>query len=160
MSEIRYFLKIDGIDGESQDNRHPNEIELETWSWGESQASLASGRGGGVGKVTFEDLQVTMRTSKASPKVLIAVASGIHIRSAILTAHQGCEAGVEFLQITLSDLLVSSFHTSAALEDGLPRDRVTFNFSKIEYAYIPQNPDGSLGASIKVGWDVKSNRSL
>jgi type VI secretion system secreted protein Hcp len=160
MSEIQYFLKLDCIDGESQDEQHKNEIAVEAWRWGESQAIAASGGGAGAGKAKFEELQVTLRISKASPKLLLAVASGLHIRSAILTGRRSGEPAVEFLQITLSDVLVSAFQTSATLEDGLPREQVSFNFSKIEYAYTPQNPDGSLGESVKVGWDVKVNRRV
>ena len=157
MSEIQYFLKIDGIDGESQDVRHKSEIELESWSWGESQDFGVSGSSGGAGKVKIQDFQFSMRLNKASPQLLLAGATGEHIGKATLTARKGFESAVEFLHITLSDILVSSFQTSAALEDGLPRDWVSFSFSKIEYEYKPQKLDGSLDAGIKVSWDVKAN---
>ena len=41
MAAVDYFLKIDGIDGESQDSKHKDEIELESWSWGEQNVGIA-----------------------------------------------------------------------------------------------------------------------
>jgi type VI secretion system secreted protein Hcp len=63
--------------------------------------------------------------------------------------------------MTFSDLLVSSFTTGGA-EGGanLPIDQVSLNFAKIEYEYTERKPDGSFGTSIRVGWDVKANKSL
>ena len=31
---VDYFLKIDGIEGESQDAKHKGEIEVESFGWG------------------------------------------------------------------------------------------------------------------------------
>jgi hypothetical protein len=51
------FLKINGIDGESQDSAHKNEIEVTNWGWRISQASnMHAGSGGGAGKATVDDL--------------------------------------------------------------------------------------------------------
>lgn len=42
------FLKIDGIEGESVDDKHPNEIELLSLRWGMNQgATMHVGTGGG-----------------------------------------------------------------------------------------------------------------
>ena len=34
---VDYFLKIDGIEGESTDKKHAKEIDVDAWTWGESQ---------------------------------------------------------------------------------------------------------------------------
>ena len=36
---VDFFLKIDGIKGESVDKDHKDEIEIASWSWGASQSS-------------------------------------------------------------------------------------------------------------------------
>ena len=44
---IDYFLKIKGIQGESKDAKHTNEIDIHSFSWGASQpGSFAHGSGG------------------------------------------------------------------------------------------------------------------
>lgn len=76
---VDYFLKIDGIEGESRDAKHKSEIELGSFSWGETAATApGGGGGGGAGKVSMQDFVATMRTSKASPALLLACASGQH----------------------------------------------------------------------------------
>lgn len=158
MAAVDYFLKIDGVEGESVDAQHKGEIAVEAWSWGESQAA---GAGGGAGRVAMNDFSFTMRLSKASPKLLLACAEGDHIKAAWLTAR--CGAGKQadyFLKWTWSDLLISSYQSSAA-EGDAPRDQVSFNFSKIEVEYKEQRADGSfVGAPFKAGWDLKANKKI
>jgi type VI secretion system secreted protein Hcp len=158
---IDYFLKIDGISGESLDSKHKGEIEVESWSWGESNpAQPGGGGGGGAGKVQMQDLAFTTRFSKASPQLILACASGKHFKDAVLTARKAGKGQQEFLTFSLSDVLVSAYQTAGAGGDVLPGDSVSLNFSKIQVEYKPQNPDGSLGSSIKAGWDVKQNKQF
>jgi len=152
-----YFLKIDGIQGESNDAMHKGEIELESWSWGETQAD-APGGGGGAGKVTMSDFNFTTKLSKASPKLFLSCAEGNHIKAAWLTARKGIKEGGYFLKWTFSDLLISGYHTGAA--DEGPMDQVSFNFAKIEVEYKMQRPDGTFDAGIKAGWDLKANKKI
>ncbi len=42
MAAVDFFLKIDGIDGESADSKHKGDIDLASWSWGEAQAGTHS----------------------------------------------------------------------------------------------------------------------
>ncbi len=156
---VDYFLKLEGIDGESQDSKHKGEIDLESWSWGETNAgSHAYGSGGGAGKVDMHDFSFTMRVNKASPKLLLACANGSHIKTAFLTCRKAGKDQQEYLKIKFSDLLISSFQTGGSSGDIVPVDQIAINFSKIEYEYAEQKPDGTLGAKVPVHWDLKTNK--
>ena len=73
MAAVDYFLKIDGIEGESQDHKHKNEIDVESWSWGETNSGThAGGGGGGAGKVQMQDFHFVMKVNKATPKLMLA----------------------------------------------------------------------------------------
>jgi len=170
---VDYFLKIEGIEGESEDDQHKDEIELLSYSWEEQQSgSFAQGGGGGAGKVQMKNLDITCPVSKASPKLLLACATGQHIPTATLTCRKAGGGQQEFLKLTLSDVLVSSYHmsgsemvgTNGATAEGLlpdiPTDNVGLNFGKIQIEYRPQNNDGSLGNPIKAGYDLKANKSV
>ncbi|MGB9605218.1 MAG: Hcp family type VI secretion system effector [Bryobacteraceae bacterium] len=154
---VDYFLKIDGIEGESQDSKHKGEIEIESWSFGEVQTGTASHGGGlGAGKVQMQDFNFVMKVNKASPKLFLACARGDHIKSAVLTCRKAGKDQQEYLKVTFSDILVSSFQTSgAASSDMLPMDQISLNFSKIEFEYREQKPDGTLGGAIKAWYDLK-----
>lgn len=158
MAAVDYFLKIEGIEGESKDKTHGKEIDILSWSWGESNAgSSGYGGGGGAGKVSMQDFSFAMHVNKASPKLLLACASGQHIKSANLTCRKAGKEQQEYLKIKFSELLISSFQTGGSQGDVVPVDSISFNFSKIEYEYYPQKETGALDAKVPVHWSVKTN---
>jgi type VI secretion system secreted protein Hcp len=159
MAHVDYFLKLKDIEGESSDAKHKNEIDIESWSWGETNAgSSAQGGGGGAGKVAMQDFSFTMRVNKASPKLLLACASGQHIPEGLMTCRKAGKEQQEYLKVKFTDLLVSSFQTGGSNGDVIPVDQISLNFSKIEYEYCPQKPDGTLDAKVPVFWDLKQNK--
>jgi type VI secretion system secreted protein Hcp len=162
MAAVDYFLKIEGIAGESQDHKHKDEIQIESWSWGENNSgSHASGAGGGAGKVQMQDFHFTMSENKASPLLMLACAGGDHIKKAQLTCRKAGKDQQEFLVIKFTDLLVSSFQTGGSAHgDIIPLNQISLNFSKIEYEYKPQKADGTLDSPAKAGWDVKANKKV
>ena len=86
---VDYFLKLDGIPGESTDAKHKDEIDALAFSWGVSQPGRAgAGGGGGAGKAVFEDLLVVARTSKASPKLCSRARADSTSRQAVLTCRK------------------------------------------------------------------------
>jgi type VI secretion system secreted protein Hcp len=159
MAAVDYFLKLKGIDGESHDSKHKNEIDLESWSWGETQGGgHASGGGGGAGKVVMQDFHFVMKINKASPKLFLACATGEHIGDAVLTCRKAGKEQQEFLIVKFTDLLVSSYQTGGSgHSDIVPTDQISLNFSKIEFQYKPQKTDGSLDAPVSAGYNLKTN---
>jgi type VI secretion system secreted protein Hcp len=160
MAAVDYFLRIDGIPGESRDAKHRDEIDVNAWSWGETVAEASGSSRGGAGKVILQDLNFTTRISKASPKLMAACASGKHIKSAVLTARRAGGSQADFLTFSLSDVRVSSFQTGGSEDEVAPVESVALGFARIEVEYRETKADGSLGASIKFGWDLKKNKSL
>lgn len=157
---VDYFLKIDGIPGESTDDRHKDWINIESFSWGASNtAGHSAGGGGGAGKVVFQDIHFTKILDKASPKLMLAVASGQHIKEVILVGQLTGERGQEFLEIKMTDVLISSYQSGGS-SGSLPVDSFSLNFSKIEFSYKPMKADGSLDAPVKAGWDLKANKKV
>ncbi|MGO9094459.1 MAG: Hcp family type VI secretion system effector [Bryobacteraceae bacterium] len=161
MALVDYFLKLDGIYGESNDSKHKGEIEIESFSWGAHQAGTAShGSGQGAGRVQLEDFSFVMRVSKGSPKLMLSCCNGEHIKSAILTCRKAGKEQQEYHKITFHDLMVSSYHTNGTgAADVIPMDQITLNFTKVEMEYKEQKPDGSLGGAIKSFYDMKQQVS-
>jgi type VI secretion system secreted protein Hcp len=158
---VDYFLKIDGIPGESTDAKHKNEIQLEAFSWGETvEAGHAPGSGGAAQKVQMQNLAFTMTVNKASPKLMLACATGKHIKEATLTARKAGKAQQEFLVFKFTDVIVASYHTGSGAQEAAPFDQVSLGYSKIQLEYRPQKADGSLDAPVKAGWDLKLNKAI
>ena len=154
MATVDYFLKIDGIPGESQDKTHKNEIQLNSFSWGANNTGTsASGGGAGAGRVKFEDFSITKTVDSASPKLMLACANGEHIKNAILTCRKAGKEQQEYLKYTFTDLLVSKFFLGGT--EVMPAEEVSINYSKIEMEYKAQKADGTLGGAVKAHYDVK-----
>jgi type VI secretion system secreted protein Hcp len=158
MAAADYFLKIDGIEGESKADKHTGEIDIESFSFGATQSgSFATGGGGGSGKVSMQDFHFTMGINKASPALFLACAQGDHIPKAVLTCRKAGKEQQEFQKVTMSDVLVSSYQTGASGHgDILPTDQISINFAKIEIEYKEQQKTGGLGGSVKKFFDLKS----
>jgi type VI secretion system secreted protein Hcp len=156
---VDYFLKIDGIPGESQDDKHKGEIDVLSWSWGESQTgTMGTGGGGGAGKVDMQDFHFGMHVNKSTPKLILACAGGDHIKKAVLTCRKAGKTQQEFLIYTFGDVLVSSYQTAATNE--IPKEEVSLNYTTMEVEYKAQKPDGSLDGGIKAGWNTKTNKAI
>lgn len=161
MANTDYFLEIDTIPGESQDDKHGGEINCLSWSWGETQSGTAAlGGGGGAGKVNMQDFNFVMSFNKASPKLMLACATGQHISHAILTCRKAGGEQQEYLKITFSDLLISSYQCGGSSGDVLPVDQCSFNYTKVEFEYCPQKSDGTLDSPMLAGYDIKANKKL
>ena len=151
MASVDYFLKIDGIKGESGDSKHKDEIDVLSWSWGETQqGASAVGGGGGAGKVAMQDFHFTKRIDKASAPLLLACASGQHIKTVDLVCRKAGKDQQEYLVIKMTDILVSSYQTggSAGGDNDALIDSVVLSFSTIEGEYRPQRADGTLGTPV------------
>ena len=157
---VDYFLKIDGIDGESQDSKHKNEIQLESWSWGATQqGSFSHSGGGGAGKVAMQDFHFVMKVNKSSPKLFDVCSTGAHIPKAVLVCRKAGKEQQEFLVVTFKDILVSSYQTGGSASDVIPTDQISLNFADIEFDYKEQKADGTLGASVKKGYNLKEQKA-
>jgi type VI secretion system secreted protein Hcp len=160
---VDYFLKIDGIDGESKDAKHKGEIDIESFSWAATQTGTGHhGGGSGAGKVQAGDVHFTSKyMSKASPKMFLALCSGEHIKKAVLICRKAGTEQQEYLKWTFSDLVISSYNAGGhGGGDGLPTEQFGINFTKIEYEYKEQKPDGTLGGATTTGWDIGANKKV
>jgi type VI secretion system secreted protein Hcp len=148
-SVAAYYLKIDGIDGESTAPGHVGEIEILSFSWGVARARDTNAP-------TLGDLKIEARVNKATPKLMLACASGEHIPKATLTCRKAGSStdGGGYYVITFSDLIVSSFQTggsSGSAGDVVPLDQISLNFTKIEMKYEPQDAAGNPTGPVVTG---------
>lgn len=129
---VDMFLKIDGIDGESNAHKHKGEIELLSFSWGLSNQTSSTGSGGGAGKVQVSDFSIVKQMGASSPLLMEKCCSGEHIPSVTITLVNK-ETKEEFYQIKLNDCLISSYQTGGANGGGaVPMDQVSFNFRNMD----------------------------
>jgi type VI secretion system secreted protein Hcp len=156
---VDMFLKLDGIQGESHDAKHKNEIDIQSWSWGMSQMGTHGfGGGGGAGKVSVADMHFSKLVDKASPALALHCCNGKHIKKGTLTVRKAGEHPLEYLVVEMEDIIVSSVQHSGTHAGGdLVQESLALNFAKFKSKYKQQNADGSAGPESEYGWNVKTN---
>jgi type VI secretion system secreted protein Hcp len=143
-----YLLEIDGIKGESSDDRHAQAMEIESFSWGTTNGT--NGATSGVDHTIDVPIYVIRRMSIATPPLLLACATGQHYPKATLFVRKAGAAGApleDYYKIELEDVLVTSFSQSAPTRtsssgDVVPTDRISLTYGKITLSYT--GPDGTV----------------
>ena len=144
------FLRIEGIEGESTDATRRGQIELLSYSLGVSNP--VSLTGAASGRVNVHDIVITKNVDKTSVKLLQACAQGKHFDHAVLTVSRGNGKGsVEYLKITMEDVVITSYQTSGHSGDPLPTDQVSLSFAKVKVE------NGGTSVELSVGPDTTEN---
>ena len=154
------FAKIGDIKGESLDDKHKDEIEVLSWSWGVTHADTqrgGGGGGGGEGKASFHDLTFTHNIDKSSPVLLKGCATGEHLKEATITHRKAGKGQQEFLIVKMNDVIITSV-TNGDSSEGGQVETVSLTFAKVDLEYRPQKPDGSIDAGIHFKYDIKANK--
>ena len=152
------FAKLGDIKGESLDDKHKDEIEVLSYSWGVTNAgSMGFGSGGGEGKASFHDLSFTHKIDKASPVLMQACATGVHLKDATITHRKAGKGQQEFLVIKMNDVIVTGVTHGGSGDNG-HSENVSLAFAKVNVEYKPQKADGSLDAGIHFKYDLKAQK--
>lgn len=119
VAAVDYFLKLDGIDGESTDSKHKGEIEIHSWSFG----------------TTNKKLDLTKIADKTSAQLRTAAATGKRFRTAVFSAEN--PGGQESMTIKMTDVIISNYQTSGGggSTQSRPMESLSFNFTKIEFSH-------------------------
>ncbi|MBS4051054.1 Hcp family type VI secretion system effector [Methylomonas rivi] len=158
---VDMFLKIKDVKGEAQDDKHKDTIDVLAWSWGMSNSgSTHMGGGSGSGKVNVQDISVTKYIDKSSPDLMKACCNGKHFETADLIVRKAGEKPVEYLTITMTDLIVTSVSTGGSGGEDRLTENVTLNFGAVKVKYIEQTAKGGEGAKPDMGWDIAANKAL
>jgi len=162
MADVDYFLKMDGIEGESTDDKHKGEVDVLSVDLGGRQQSVqALAGGGGSGKVNVNDLSFTTLASKATPKFIEAMATGKPSKSAVFVCRKAGGEQQEYLKITLSGkIYVSNYQIAGSPANVIPVERIHLRFDKMEMEHKEQKADGTLGGAVKGGVDSKTQEKV
>jgi type VI secretion system secreted protein Hcp len=151
------FAKLGDIKGESLDDKHKGEIEVLSWSWGVTNVVTPAGGGAASGKPKFQDFSFTHRIDKASPVLMRACATGVHLKEATITHRKAGKGQQEFLIIKMNDVIITAL-TDGDSSGGESAETVSLGFAKVDVEYKPQKADGSLDAGIHFKYDLKANK--
>ncbi len=162
---VDLFLKIDGIQGESQKNGHQSEIDIMSFDFGAVQHGSfhTGGAGGGSGKAEISDVRIQKQVDKASPLLFQACTTGKHIPTVIIYSQKAGngQAPLKYYQIKMEDVLISDVHNNGASSGDAIMESVTFNCAKVTFDYQAQSASGAPeGGVVTAGFDIRKATSV
>lgn len=156
------YLQIDGIKGESADDRHKEWIEVSNVSWAvhQPQASTVSTSGGltneraELSNITFNKL-----ADLSSPTLLQHCATGKTIPRAKFEFMRadGNANPITYFVIELENVMISGVAPTSG-EGGIIREHVQLAFSKVKWKYSKQSIKGGFEGNSSGGWDLAGHK--
>ncbi len=113
-ASVDFYLKLEGINGESTAAGHEGWIEIQSVSWNKP------------GKIAAIRRQ---STATASPMLQLACAQGQHFPRAVLHQRKAPNS-TAFLEIKLENVLITSYQTSGG-SSALPMESMSLNYTKV-----------------------------
>jgi len=154
------YCKVDGIPGESSDDKHKDYFEVLSYSHGVSQESSGSESAAGGhsgGRSDHDRFAVTKHLDKASPKLNYACSKGDHITEVLIECWRHIGDNQKYMEYKLTDAIVRSIHPSGNGE-GRPTETVTFSYARIDWAYTEFDNKGKKKGDVKTHWDLEKGK--
>jgi type VI secretion system Hcp family effector len=155
------FLQIDGIPGESTDEKHKDWIEILSYSHGVSQSGAGSRSSGGAatsGRCNHQDFSVVKTLDKASPELNLFCCNGKHIKKMTLQLCRATGDKQPYMDYLFEDVIISSVSIGGG-GGGIPTESVTFNYGKLNWVYVETDHEtGKKLGQVKKWWDLIGNK--
>jgi len=160
---IDVYLQIDGIKGESADDKHNDWIECQAVNWGVIQpksATASTGGGHTAERCEHEGIEILKLADLSSPLLMQTCSSGKTIPKARLEFMRADGQGerIKYFEIELENVLIGSFKPMVS-EGNFMSEKVGLKFSKVKWKYTQQKIGGGAGGNTSGGWDLASNKT-
>jgi type VI secretion system Hcp family effector len=151
------------VKGESTSKGYEEQIEIESWSFGEHhyQSSEQTAQGG---KVNMEDVYFTATMDKAAMQLMKGCAMADPVEEAVLKCVREASGGRQiYFTMILKDGIITSFHLHSQETHDTRETHETYvipvmvfsiSFRQIESEYKPQKAGGELGSPHRMQHDL------
>jgi type VI secretion system secreted protein Hcp len=158
------FLWVDGIPGESRDDKHRDYIDVMAYHDGVSRPGRSFPVSGGPEPVAdHADLTVIKPIDKASPKLFLACCNGQHFKQVRFDVFRTGGAPTRIIGYTMTDVIITSVKPVGSSIGATPylMEEVGFNYAQIEVRYtevdtVTGKPKGDVIAN---GTDKRQGKS-
>jgi type VI secretion system secreted protein Hcp len=159
---IDAYLQIDGIKGESADERHRDWIEVSHVSWNVHQpraASVSTAGGHTSGRAELSELSFRKLADLSSPILQQYCAMGKTIPKMKFDFMRADGDGkpICYYTVELENVMVAGITPNSG-DGGTIVEQVHLAYSKIKWTYTKQGIRGGAQGSTSGGWDAASNK--
>ena len=106
----------------------------------------------------MRDLAFVHNVDRASPNLMKFCLTGKHIAEAVLTVRKAGGSPLEYLKITMTDVVITNVQPSGSSSDETIKENVSMAFAKVKQEYTVQNQQGGSGGAVTAGFDIKLNK--
>lgn len=151
--EVRAFdmyLKIEGVDGESIDDKHKNWIDVLSSNWGVSGPSSPVGGGTGT-EAEAKEFVIRKWADKASPLIYLACCKGENYPYVTLNLVEPTGERGQYMQFKMENVFITtvtgpvggSTSPTTIGDSARPYEDISFNYGKIEWTYTVLDSNGA-----------------
>lgn len=160
---IDVYLQIEGIKGESQDDKHKDWIEVTGIHWGVHQprcTTVSTGGGHTAERAELSDVSFSKIADLSTPVLLQTCAMGRTIPKAKLEFFRADGNGtrVKYFVVELENVLIGMVKPHLGGGTSYLVETVNLKYSKVKWIYTRQCIEGGSSGSTAGGWDCASNR--
>jgi type VI secretion system secreted protein Hcp len=88
---------------------------------------------------------------------MLSCCNGKHYDSATLVCRKAGEKPLEYLTITMTEVMVTAVSTGGSGGEDRLTENVTLNFAKVKVDYVEQTPTGTGGAKPTMTYNIAEN---
>lgn len=156
------YLKIEGINGESEDERHRGWLEVNNvlYAVHQPKADVVSTAGGHTtGRADLYPISFNKLADLASPILLQTCATGKTIPKASFEFMRADGDGkpIPYFKIELENVMIASI-TPDSGEGGIINERVQLAYAKIKWHYTRQSIRGGAQGNTSGSWDCSAHK--
>jgi type VI secretion system secreted protein Hcp len=128
------------VKGEASTEDHVDDIVVQSWTWGVT-ANTAIGSTVATARRSYRNLVVSKQIDAASTSLLSALATNDEVKDATLTMRKAGGEALDYFRMSLSNARIVNVDIEVSAH-GVPLERVTIAFTKIEVEYKRQQAAG------------------
>jgi type VI secretion system secreted protein Hcp len=88
---------------------------------------------------------------------MLACCNGRHLEEAVLTVRKAGEKPLEYLKLTMTQVMVTAVSTGGSGGEDRLTENVTLNFAKVKCEYFMQSKTGGKETGGQMSWDIAAN---
>ena len=150
------FLRLDGIEGESTDEKHKNEIAILSFTQSWINSTTISGSGAGKGRVQCGAITLMKTIDRSSPVLVKKTIQGVHIPTGQLTFRSEGGMQAEYYTIKLSEILITEVTQTDTADPGSDHRESRAERTEVRVRIQAAGRDGGTGGIVKAGYDCST----
>jgi type VI secretion system secreted protein Hcp len=159
---IDAYLQIEGIKGESTDDKHRDWIEVSNVSWSVHQPraeSVSTAGGMTNGRAELSNLSFKKLADIASPILQQHCAMGKTIPKAVFEFMRADGEGkpINYYRVMLENVMISGVNPTSG-DGGIITEHLFLAYSKMKWEYTKQSVRGGAEGKTAGGWDCASHK--